>query len=153
MYRPKPCIIHYLQYIHLAPNMKKILATAVMASLILMGCNQSKNDTPTEINTAQPQAQTSNTASTDALQKQEIHFTGPYDLTITLQTNDNFETATMTDNSDKTYQLKRTISANGIRLENTDDGVMIHFKATDHGNEGFVELVKDKSIEIKEFKQ
>lgn len=90
--------------------------------------------------------------STPDTAQQTINFVGPYDLTLELTTTDNFETATLKDNSDATYQLKRVISANGIKLAN-DTGVQIHFKATANGNEGFVELVKNKPIEIKEFKQ
>lgn len=79
---------------------------------------------------------------------QVIHFTGPMDLTIELQSADNFETAQMTDNSGKIYHLKRAVSGSGVRLAN-DDGVSIHFKAGD----GVVELVPGKPISITEFKK
>lgn len=79
---------------------------------------------------------------------QVIHFTGPMDLTIKLQSADNFETAQMTDNSGKIYHLKRAVSGSGVRLAN-DDGVSIHFK----GGEGIVEFMKDKPISITEVKK
>ena len=44
------------------------------------------------------------------------------------------------------------VSGSGVRLAN-EAGVSIHFKNFDGLNEGTVELVKDKPIEIKEFKK
>ena len=69
-------------------------------------------------------------------------------LTIQLKSSDNFETAVMTDNSDRAMHLKAAIAASGVRLTN-DDGVSIHFK----NGEGVVELVKGKPINITEYKK
>ena len=54
----------------------------------------------------------------------------------------------MTDNSDRTYMLKHVPAASGI-LMTDGKGVSIHFK----GAEGIVEFVKDKPIQITEFKK
>ena len=82
---------------------------------------------------------------------QTINFTGPYDLTVQLTSNDGFETAILVDNSGKEHLLKNAISGSGVRMVG-DDGVSIHFKNFNGLNEGVVELVKDKPIQIKEFK-
>lgn len=147
--------------------MKYLLTTALLG-VALVGCADNKQPTTsdhaadptatTAANTAtQPSTVQSETASTEtataidqtAQAEQELHFTGPNDLTLTLKTTDNFETAQLQDNSDKTYQLKRAVSGSGVRLAN-EDGVSIHFKNFDGLNEGTVELVKGKPIEIKE---
>lgn len=117
--------------------MKKLIILGIVATLV--AC------------TTQPPS-TQQTPSETISNQQILHFVGPYDLTLTLTTQDNFETATLTDNSDQQHLLKREMSANGIRLSN-DAGVTIHFKNTADGNQGYVELVKDKSIEISEFKK
>lgn len=137
--------------------MKYLLTTALLG-LALVGCADKKEATTpaeqtspvTATNTAANETATAIDQTAPA--EQEIHFTGPNDLTIALKTTDNFETATLTDNSDQTYQLKRVVSGSGVRLAN-EAGVSIHFKNFDGLNEGTVELVKDKPIEIKEFKK
>ncbi len=115
-----------------------------------MGCADKK--APSEQNVATES--TTATAQTNdvavAQDEQVIHFTGPQDLTLELKTKDNFETAQLTDNSDRVYELKRAVSGSGVRLAN-DQGVSIHFKNFNGVNEGTVELVKDKPISIKEF--
>lgn len=79
--------------------------------------------------------------------QQVLLFTGPMDLTIRLSTEDNFATASMTDNSDHTVQMRRVPSSSGVRLED-GEGVMIEF----NNGEGTVELVPGKPIEIQEFR-
>ena len=141
-------------------DMKYFLTTALLG-FALVGCADKKEaTTPTSAEQATSPATSTNPAANEtattidqtAQSEQEIHFTGPNDLTIALKTTDNFETAALTDNSDQTYQLKRVVSGSGVRLAN-EAGVSIHFKNFDGLNEGTVELVKDKPIEIKEFKK
>lgn len=149
-------------------DMKYFLTTALLG-FALVGCADKKEaTTPTSAEQATSPATSTNTATYTATNtannetataidqtaqaEQEIHFTGPNDLTIGLKTTDNFETAQLTDNSDQTYQLKRVVSGSGIRLAN-EAGVSIHFKDFNGIKEGTVELVKDKPIEIKEFKK
>ncbi|TCM65178.1 hypothetical protein EC844_11515 [Acinetobacter calcoaceticus] len=76
-----------------------------------------------------------------------VKFSGPDNSTFELKSSDKFETAELTDNSGKTYQLKAAVAASGLKMAN-DDGVSIHFKNGD----GTVELVKDKPIDVKEVK-
>lgn len=131
----------------------KYAFAATLMTLSLVACTDKKATTEqtepvhTEQTDVQPKAQDVATAQAE----QVINFTGPNDLTLELKSNDNFETAQLTDNSDATYQLKRAVSASGVRLAN-DEGVSIHFKNFNGLNEGSVELVKDKPIDIKEFK-
>ena len=127
--------------------MKYLIALSLIC--LLTACdNGQKVSTTSQTHT---QTQESNTQNSQVTLAQTIHFVGPNDLDLTLKTSDNFETATLTDNSDAQYELKSVISGSGIRLAN-DAGVQIHFKETAGANEGFVELVKDKPIDIKEFK-
>lgn len=117
--------------------MKPLLVSSLLA-LALVGCStMSENKAPKE-----------NVSSTQPAQTQVINFTGPMDLVVTLKSSDNFETAEMTDNSDRVYKMKQVPAASGVRLE-SNDGASIHFK----GSEGMVEFVKGKPIEIKEFKK
>nr|WP_174505589.1 hypothetical protein [Acinetobacter sp. Marseille-Q1620] len=133
----------------------KYLLAVLFLSMALTACNSNSTEsTKTEDKTndasSVSDSSTSNALATDqsnVTTSQVVNFTGPNDLTIELKTSDNFETAEMTDNSDKTYHLKRVVSGSGVRLAN-DEGVSIHFK----GSEGSVELVPGKPIEIKELK-
>ncbi|WP_180039447.1 MULTISPECIES: hypothetical protein [unclassified Acinetobacter] len=129
--------------------MKYILSAAVF-SLALIGCADKKATVENTVSTEPASATTPSNDIAIAQDEQVIHFTGPQDLTIELKTKDNFETAQLTDNSDRVYELKRAVSGSGVRLAN-DQGVSIHFKNFNGVNEGTVELVKDKPIEIKEF--
>lgn len=137
----------------------KYILTAAIVTLALTGCTDKKPETQTaatQDNTSVTQTTTTDTTANAPVDQvadavKTINFTGPQDLTIALKTTDNFETAQLTDNSDKTHELKRVVSGSGIKLAN-DDGVSIHFKDFNGVMEGTVELVKDKGIEIKEFK-
>ena len=137
--------------------MKYILTAAVM-TLALTACtdkNPQMQTAATQDTTSMTQTTASDTTApvdqvVDAVKT--INFTGPQDLTLQLKTTDNFETAQLSDNSDKTHELKRVISGSGIKLAN-EEGVSIHFKDFNGVMEGTVELVKDKPIEIKEFKK
>ena len=128
----------------------KYILSATLFSLTLVGCADKK--APSEQNVAtEPTTATTQTNDVAVAQdEQVIHFTGPQDLTLELKTKDNFETAQLTDNSDRVYELKRAVSGSGVRLAN-DQGISIHFKNFNGVNEGTVELVKDKPISIKEF--
>lgn len=117
--------------------MKYVLAIPLIA-LALAGCNA----------TQAPKPSSTKDKVVAALHTKVVHFVGPMDLTIKLKTTDNFETAVMTDNSDRTFQMKSVPAASGIRM--TDGkGASIHFKK----GEGVVELVKGRPIDIKEFKK
>ena len=70
------------------------------------------------------------------------------DLDVVLTTTDNFQTATLSDNSDRSIAMRSVPAANGIRMEGPN-GEIIHFK----GGEGFVQFVTDRPIEIKEFRR
>lgn len=118
--------------------MKYLLLTTFTAAM-LFGCSNPVQ-TPVESTPSEP-------SKPAVKQEQILHFTGPYDLTLTLKTKDNFATATMTDNSDRSFELKEAVSASGMKLAN-QDGVSIHIK----NGEGVVELVPGKPINIKEFK-
>ena len=116
--------------------MKKSLIALPLIVMALAACNAT-----------QPQTSTPPTSHA-AASSQVLNFVGPMDLTITLQSNDNFETAIMNDNSDRQFQMRSVPAASGVRMSN-GQGVTIHFKNGD----GTVELVPGKPISIKEFKQ
>ncbi|CZE49838.1 hypothetical protein [Campylobacter geochelonis] len=108
--------------------MKKVIFSVAVA-LFVAGCSyQNAPKEPTQ----------------QAVVKEDvINFVGPYDLILELRSSDNWESATLADNSDAVYKLKRAPSGSGIYLEN-EDGVSIHFKE----NYGIVELVKGKPINV-----
>lgn len=116
----------------------KYFIGASLIALALAGCNSipTPTSTPAESTPSIP------------AETQVINFVGPMDLTIQLKSSDNFETATLADNSDRVIYLKAAVSGSGVRLAN-DDGVSIHFK----NGEGVVEFVKDKPISITEYKK
>lgn len=119
-------------------RMKWMLAMPLVA-LAVLGCSATQ---PLQSGAAENENQAA------ALNTQELHFVGPMDLTIMLKTQDNFESAVMTDNADRAFQMRSVPAASGIRM--TDGkGASIHFK----NGEGVVELVKDRPIEIKEMKR
>lgn len=122
-------------------SMKKFLLVGLLAAG-LVGCAQ----TQTTTKTTETQRETVKNKN-----EKVINFTGPYDLTIKLWTIDNFETAIMSDNSGKRYNLQQVPAANGIKLESSD-GASIHFKQINGKNEGIVNLVPGKNISVTEFK-
>ena len=119
--------------------MKKLLLVLPLAVAALTACNATQGNKP---------ATTPDATTAAAPNTQVLHFVGPMDLTLTLQSNDNFETAVLTDNSDRGFQMRSVPAASGVRMSN-GQGVTIHFKNGD----GTVELVPGKPIAIKEFKQ
>lgn len=128
--------------------MKYLLLTTFTAAMLL-GCSNNKQSA-TDATTTASQAvvlEDAQVASEAVVQEQVLNFTGPHDLTLELKSSDNFATATMTDNADRTFELKQAVAASGMKLAN-EDGVSIHFKK----GEGVVELVPGTPIEIKEFK-
>lgn len=74
-----------------------------------------------------------------------LHFVGPMDLTLSLQSSDNFATAVMTDNADRSFQMRGVPAASGLRMSD-GKGVIIHFKNGD----GVVELVPGTPIPIQQ---
>ena len=117
--------------------MKYVIGASLIA-LALAGYNSTPTQTTTPVEST-PSA---------PLDTQVINFVGPMGLTIQLKSSDNFETATMTDNSDRVIHLKAVVSGSGVRLAN-DDGISIHFK----NGEGVVEFVSGKPISITEYKK
>lgn len=79
---------------------------------------------------------------------QVLHFAGPKNLRLTLTTQDTFETAVMTDNTGRSFQMRITRAASGVRMSD-DEGVTIHFKR----GEGMVEFVEGQPIAIQELAQ
>jgi len=96
---------------------------------------------------------TSNSGSTESSKPKQIinvteeqqllKFIGPDKQSYILRTTDNFETAELSDQTSKTYQLKQAVSASGLRLAN-NQGVSIHFKNI----KGILELVKGHPINV-----
>jgi hypothetical protein len=118
--------------------MKYLLAFALMIGL--NACTTTMQGPAS--NTAQ------NTEAATATQPQVLYFVGPMDLTLTLASQDRFETAVMTDNADRSFQMHVVPAASGLRMSN-GKGVSIHFKNGD----GTVELVEGKPISIREVKK
>ena len=114
--------------------MKKSLLALPLVVLALSACNATQHHSP------------ANTPAAAVPNTQVLNFVGPMDLTIRLESKDNFETAIMQDNSDRQFQMRSVPAASGIRMEN-GQGVSIHFKNGD----GTVELVPGKPISIQAF--
>ena len=79
---------------------------------------------------------------------QVLHFAGPKNLWLTLTTQDTFQTAVMTDNTGRTFQMRIARAASGVRMSD-GQGVTIHFKR----GEGIVEFVEGQPIAIQEITQ
>ena len=79
---------------------------------------------------------------------QVLHFAGPQNLRLTLTTQDTFQTAVMTDNTGRTFQMRIARAASGVRMSD-GQGVTIHFKR----GEGMVEFVEGQPIAIQEIAQ
>ena len=79
---------------------------------------------------------------------QVLHFAGPKNLWLTLTTQDTFQTAVMTDNTGRTFQMRIARAASGVRMSD-GQGVTIHFKR----GEGLVEFVEGQPIAIQEITQ
>lgn len=135
----------------------KYILTAAIVTLALTACTDKKPETQTSASENSSITQTtSDTAAntpvdhlSDAVKT--INFAGPEGMTVELKTMDNFDTAQLTDNSGKIHELKRVMSGSGIKLAN-EDGVSIHFKDFNGVNDGTLQLVKGKDIDIKESK-
>lgn len=118
--------------------MKHLLILPLVA-IALLGCNATQGTKPST---------TIKDKVVAKINTKVVHFVGPMDLTLQLKSQDNFETAVMTDNADRSFQMKAVPAASGVRM--TDGkGVSIHFK----NGEGVVEFVKGRPIDIKEFKK
>ena len=118
--------------------MKYVLALAIVA-IALTACTAIPSS-PSAADQATPVAAAAHT--------QTLHFVGPMGLTVTLSSQDHFDTAVMTDNADRTFQMRAVPAASGVRMSN-GRGVTIHFKNGD----GTVEFVPGKPISIQEFKK
>ena len=110
--------------------MKKILSCAFLGAVLLTGCAELAN-----LGTNQ---------SSQVAQEEILNFKGEKGLTVKLVSNDDFETAVMTTNRNKTtYNLVRKPSGSGVYMEDKS-GANIHFKNT----YGIVEFKKYESIPI-----
>lgn len=117
--------------------MKNLLAVALLV-VVLSACNA-----PQETGSNTDKANTGSVVNATVL-----HFVGPMDLTVSLKSTNNFETAVMTDNADRVFQMHSAPAANGVRMID-GKGASIHFKA----GEGVVEFLKDKPISIQEVRE
>ncbi|MGU3628030.1 hypothetical protein [Comamonas sp. C24C] len=114
----------------------KVMLAISLTAIALVGCNAS-----------QPPVQSAaGDKSAGVSATRVVNFVGPMDLTIRLQSSDNFETAVMTDNADRSFNMTRVPAASGLRMSD-GKSTFIHFK----NGEGIVEFVKDRPIRIKEF--
>lgn len=96
---------------------------AILAiSLAFVACNSKKEEKKVETPVEAVKVQEFVTP-----QKQTLNFVGDYDFTVKLTTENNWQTAILTDNSDRTFELKIEPAADGVYLSN-EDGVSIHMK-------------------------
>lgn len=96
---------------------------AILAiSLAFVACNSKKEEKKVETPVEAVKVQEVVTP-----QKQTLNFVGDYDFTVKLTTENNWQTAILTDNSDRTFELKIEPAADGVYLSNKD-GVSIHMK-------------------------
>jgi membrane-bound inhibitor of C-type lysozyme len=126
--------------------MKKVLLiSSVLAVVFLAGCNakdKEKMNASTE-ETSSSVAQVESNESNEKTVKYETEDKKQF----TLQTTDNFVTATLTDNEGHQYSLKEVPAGSGMRLEG-ENGVSIHSK----GDEGMIEIAKGQTFNVKEVK-
>ena len=127
-----------------------------LLSMALVACNPSSNTPATAAPEAAPVPATAEAAApatsepvaAPAAPQQTLHFVGPADLTISLTTEDNFATATMQDNSDRSLPMRSTAAADGMRMEGPN-GEFIHIK----GDGGVVQFVENRPIDIQAFRK
>lgn len=116
-----------------------LLISTILTAATLAGCNAKEKATASNAEASTPAAQTN-----ESTEKTVKYLTEDKQI-FTLKTTDNFETATLEDSQGNSYALKNGHAASGVLLEG-EDGVSIHTK----GQEGFIELTKGKTINIKE---
>ncbi|AOA59278.1 hypothetical protein [Acinetobacter larvae] len=141
--------------------MKKLVLAVAMGA-VLAGCDKNTENKNVEaelqqtasnaVEVASVVAETetavaSTVATIENEENKDLKFAAQDGSEYTLSTTDNFKTATLKDHSGKSYALKEVITASGMRLE-SDEGVNISLK----GDEGTVEIEKDKVISVKEVK-
>lgn len=78
----------------------------------------------------------------------KISYVCPRDTDFVVEYSLDGKSAKLYDQSDRIYELKKSVSASGVYYKNSS-GVSIHEKNGDL----LVEIVKDKIIECKEFKK
>ena len=127
-------------------NMKKLLLiSSFLAVVFVVGCSAKDKDKATS-----PDNEASSSAvavDTNESAEKTVKYETADKKQFTLKTSDNFVTATLTDSDGNNYSLKEVPAGSGMRLEG-DNGVSIHSK----GDEGTIELAKDKSFTVKEVK-
>lgn len=132
---------NYLSKNHIGPNMKKLLLiSTILTATVLAGCNAKEKAPAADTAASTPVAAQAN----ESTEKTVKYLTEDKQI-FTLKTTDNFETATLEDSKGNSYALKNGHAASGVLLEG-ENGVSIHTK----GQEGFIELVKGKIVNIKE---
>ena len=121
--------------------MKKLLLLSSFLTIIFVAaCSVKNKDTSTE-----NEATTS--AATNDSNEKIIKYQTDDKKDFILKTNDNFTTAVLTDSDGNSYSLKEVPAGSGMRLEG-ENGVSIHTK----GDDGTIELSKDKSFTVTEVK-
>ncbi|WP_151960826.1 MliC family protein [Acinetobacter bereziniae] len=131
--------------------MKKILLiSSILTAVFLVGCN-AKDKEKTNASTGEASSPVSQVDSNQVDSNESNQKTVKYETEdkkqFTLQTTDNFATATLTDSEGHNYSLKEVPAGSGMRLEG-ENGVSIHSK----GEEATIELAKDQSFSVKEVK-
>lgn len=130
----------------------KFLPSLVIV-LLLVGCSRDQKTNPDVQAAASESVTTSTAMPSEASAPQQVasevivKYKGSDNNAYELKSSNNFETAVITDSHGKTYELKEAISGSGMRLEG-DHGIYIHVK----GEEGTLELEKDKPIDVQEVK-
>lgn len=126
--------------------MKKILLiSSILTAVFLVGCN-AKDKEKTNASTGEASSPVAQVDSNESNQK-TVKYETEDKKQFTLQTTDNFATATLTDSEGQNYSLKEVPAGSGMRLEG-ENGVSIHSK----GEEATIELAKDQSFSVKEVK-
>ena len=126
----------------------KIILASIFAVFTLVGC--AKETTKTE-QLPSSQSTEENKINENVTSEKVINFNGENNFKARLKTTDDFETAELKVNSDKTYNLKRVISGSGISLAD-ERGASIHFKDYSGTIEGTIEITPGEVITIKESK-
>lgn len=105
--------------------MKKLTLMALLLSLTLVACGEKKAEEVKEPATQAVEQVKEEAKETATEGVQKVNFKTAEGETFTVDTQDSFETATLTNAAGEVVELKREVSADGIKLvgENTS----IHF--------------------------
>ena len=124
--------------------MKKLLLLSTFLTIVFVsGCSAKDKDTSTENEVNSSAVSIDSNESTE----KSVKYQTVDKKDFMLKTSDNFATAVLTDSDGNSYSLKEVPAGSGMRLEG-ENGVSIHTK----GNDGIIELSKDKSLTVTEIK-